>query len=202
MKLYSRPLSPFGRTVQIVAAELGLMEDIELVDTPVVPASRNEEFAKVNPLCKIPALVTEDGLTLADSALIAEYLCARVGDTRMFAKGGPDEWRVRANYILVKGASDAAVNARYEIGVRPEDKRWDDWFADQMVKLGAALDVIAADPPAAEGRLTIDAIALAVLLEYLDLRFPDFGWRGKYPTLEAWLAPLSVRPSFVATPIA
>ena len=199
MKLYSVTMSPFGRTVAIVADELGLTEDIEAVATVVKPTAPNLEFQAKNPLRKIPALETEDGLVLVDSVLIVEYLCARVGDTRMLGRGGPEEWRIRTQYALARGAAECAVGARYETFVRPADKQWDAWEADQMDKIGATLASFEASPPASGGSLTVATIALACLLEYLGFRFPDLGWETKYPGLAAWLKPIAARPSFVAT---
>ena len=199
MKLYSKTMSPFGRTVTLVAEELGLSEDIEAIDTTVKPTDPNLEFQALTPLRKIPTLVTEDGLVLADSAVIVDYLCARVGDTRILARGTANEWPIRANYALVRGATEAAVAARYEGGVRPADKQWDAWIADLMDKVGAVLTHFDKAPPAATGSLTVADIALVVLLDYLDFRFADLDWRTKFPNLAAWSKPIAARASFVAT---
>lgn len=200
VQLYTAKASPFGRTVEIVAHELGLHEDLEVVATKVTPTDPNVDYQRaVNPLRKIPALKTEEGLVIVDSTVIAEYLCARVGDTRLFARDGADQWAVLSNYALARGAAECAVGARYETAVRPQDKRFDGWVDDQMDKIGATLGHFEANPPAASGRLTIADIALGALLGYLDFRFADYGWRDRFPGLGEWLKPLAARPSFAAT---
>jgi len=200
MKLYTAGASPFGRTVELVAHELGLHEDLDITQTKVAPASPNAEFQAINPLRKIPALVTEEGTVLAESALITQYLAARVGDTNLFAQNAPEHWQVMADYMLAKGMADCAVSARYEMAVRPEDKRWQGWSEDQLGKIDAGLAHFSKSPPATEGRLTIAAIALGATLGYLDFRFGGVvDWRGKYPALETWAAPLFARASFAAT---
>ncbi|MBJ3776675.1 glutathione S-transferase family protein [Acuticoccus mangrovi] len=199
MKLYSTPATPFGRTVEVVAHELGLHEDIEVIATKVAPTNPNLEYQQFAPLRKIPALVTEEGKLIVDSPVIAEYLAARVGDTALFAQGQPSHFDVMTRYAIARGATECCVASRYEIAVRPPELRWDKWIEDQFDRVGAALTMFEATPPTSGGRLTIADISLAVLLLYLDFRFDDYGWRSRYPTLVAWLEPIAARPSFVAT---
>ncbi|WP_075221087.1 glutathione S-transferase family protein [Acuticoccus yangtzensis] len=198
MKLYSKTLSPFGRTVSIVALELGLAEDIEEIDTTVKPTAPNTAFQALTPMRKIPALATDDGLVLTDSPVIVDYLCARVGDKRVLGRGTPAEWKIRADYALTRAATECAVAGRYETAVRPADKVWDAWVDDLADKVRAVLAVLEAAPPDHGGALTVADISLGVLLEYLDGRYGGL-WRADHPNLVAWLAPLSAHPSFVAT---
>ena len=72
MKLYGFPLSPFVRKVMVAAREKGL--EYELV--PANPSQPSEEFLKVSPFSKIPALSDGD-FCLADSTAIVTYLEAK-----------------------------------------------------------------------------------------------------------------------------
>jgi glutathione S-transferase len=198
MKLYTAKASPYGRTVEIVAHELGLHEDLDIVPTTVAPGRDEKPFQALNPLRKIPALVTESGELVVDSAVIAEYLCARVGDGRLFARGAPDHIAVLTDYSLARGIADAALVVRYETTVRPEGARWGALVDDQMGRIEATLARFDRDPPA-RGRLTIADIALAAALGYLDFRFADFAWRRRYGGLVTWLEPIAGRESFRAT---
>lgn len=199
MKLYTAKATPFGRTVEIVAHELGLHEDIEIIATTVMPTKDNPEYQTLNPLRKIPALVLEDGTLLTDSGLICQYLAARVGDTHMFAQNAPDHWAVMNAYMLAKGTADCLVAARYEGFVRPKAAQWADWIADQLGKAHAALARFDAAPPATEGRLNIAAVGLGAVLGYMDFRFAQEGWRERYGNLARWAEPVLARPSFAAT---
>ena len=58
MKLTFSPASPFARKVRIAAIELGLIDKIEFVPTTVVPGQANDEYAKIYPLKKLPARVS------------------------------------------------------------------------------------------------------------------------------------------------
>jgi len=70
MKLYWSPRSPFARKVMVFAHEAGLAGRIETVRTLVSMTSPNRELMRVNPLGKIPTLVTDDGTVLFDSLVI------------------------------------------------------------------------------------------------------------------------------------
>ena len=72
MKIYGFPLSPFVRKVVVAAREKGL--DYELI--PANPSEPSEEFLKVSPFSKIPALSDGD-FCLADSTAIVTYLDAK-----------------------------------------------------------------------------------------------------------------------------
>ena len=50
-----------------------------------------------------------------------------------------------------------------------------------------------------QARFDIAAIGVACTLGYLDLRQPEWDWRGRYPRLAAWFAEVSQRPSMQAT---
>lgn len=198
MKLYTVKTTPFGRTVEMVAHEVGLHEDLELIPTTVAPGKSNDDFQAVNPLRKIPALVTEGGELVVDSAVICEYLCGRVGDARLFARGAPDHIAVMTDYALARGIAECAVATRYETVVRPESARSEALAEDQIVRIEAALARFDRDPPA-RGRLTIADIALAAALGYLDFRFAHLEWRRRFGGLVTWLEPIAARESFKAT---
>lgn len=199
MRLHTAGATPFGRTVEIVAHELGLNEDMEVVRITVKPTDPNRGFQALNPLRRVPTLELEDGEVIVDSAVIVAYLAARVGDTALFADNSADRWRVASRYAIARGATECAVSARYEVAVRPQDKRWPAWSDDMTDKIDAALTLFEATPPAPAGRLTIDDIALGALLGYLDFRFANLGWRGRFPGLVAFMEPLEARDSFRAT---
>ena len=48
-------------------------------------------------------------------------------------------------------------------------------------------------------RVDIGTITQGCVLGYLDLRFPDLGWRDANPQLANWFFEVSQRPSMIAT---
>ena len=108
------------------------------------------------------------------------------------------------------------IEKKYEAGERPEDYT----FIQSLVTDNKAL--MAAQPDyihqlealpeklrkawlegdciaELQARFDIAAIGVACALGYLDLRQPEWDWRGRYPRLAAWFAEVSQRPSMQAT---
>jgi glutathione S-transferase len=193
--LRSSPTSPFGRKIKIAIAELGLDDRIE-----VVPADTNdpaETLRRQNPLGKVPTLVFEDGSTLFDSRVIAEYLDHLAGGGRLFPPGEARFGQLRLQ-ALADGICDAGLLQVYEIRLRAPELRSAAWVENQTGKVARALASLEAAPPAYD-RPRIGEIALACALGYLDLRF-DGAWRAGHPALVAWLAAFAARvPAFEAT---
>ncbi|CAG0944674.1 partial glutathione S-transferase, partial [Gammaproteobacteria bacterium] len=74
--LYDCATAPSPRRARILLAEKGVAHDTVQVDL------RNREqlsdaYREINPQCTVPALRTDEGLVLADTAAITAYLEAR-----------------------------------------------------------------------------------------------------------------------------
>jgi glutathione S-transferase len=200
MKLMYAPQSPFARKVRVAAIELGLGGRIELEYAEVVPGRKNAAYGDgINPLRKVPALITDDGTVLVDSTVICEYLDALAGGGRLVPPSGPERWRVLAAHAVAQGMTDALILVRYETWLRPEPLRWADWTDDQWDKLwtGARwfneqVATFGKDPDLAQ-------IGLACCFGYVEFRYADSGWRRRFPELAIWYDGISRRPSFIAT---
>lgn len=199
MKLYFAPLSPFVRKVRVAAMELGLDRKIELVTVQTTPVAMSADLAKVNPLGKLPALVTDDGDLLFDSAVIVEYLDALAGGGKIIPAQGPERWRVKRTEALADGLADAAILVRYETFLRPADKQWPDWIAGQKRKVMQALEALEGQSWLFDDKVDAGKIAIGCALGYLDLRFGDLGWRKKCETLGRWYDAFARRPAMEAT---
>lgn len=197
MKLYSNPISPFARKVRVSALELGLADQMELIEVTLSPVSPHSGLREHNPLGKIPALITASGEALYDSPVICEYLDALAGGGRVFPSAGPARWTALRRQGLADGITDAAVLVRYETVVRPEALRWPQWLDGQWLKIRTGLDAL--ERESLGERLDIGSISVACALDYLELRFPEERWRERRPHLSAWLDALSERPSLAAT---
>ncbi|MGB3390597.1 MAG: glutathione S-transferase [Pseudaminobacter sp.] len=199
MKLFHAPTSPYVRKVMAVAHETGLLDQIELLFSGTTPLAADKELRSFNPLGKIPALVTPEAGCLFDSRVICEYLTAKAGNKELFPPDGPWRWEVLAQQALGDGLLDAALLARYEIMMRPEGQRSDEWRAAQLHKVAAALDRIEALLPAVGDKVTIGTITFGCALGYLDFRFPELEWRRQRPVAERWFAEFDQRPAMAAT---
>jgi glutathione S-transferase len=198
MKLYFSPTSPYVRKVLVVAHELGLADRIEKLPSAAHPVQRDREIVSQNPLGQVPTFFTDEGLMLADSRVICEYLDALAGGG-LFPPAGPARWRALTDQALGDGALAAALLARYEAAVRPAEKQWRDWLDGQFDKIVETLGVIEKSAASFGDRFDIGTITFGCLLSYLDLRFPALSWCDGRPDAAAWFARLDARPSMAAT---
>jgi glutathione S-transferase len=199
VKLCYSPTSPFVRKVTVVAIECGI--DGRIARMPTDIADADGTLAAVNPLGKVPALITDDGVVLYDSRVICEYLDSLHAGAPLFppAAAGAPRWLALRRQALADGVLDAGVLCRMELQ-RPEGERSRMWLARQQGKVTRGLDALAkeadglaATPP------TIGHIAAACALGWLDFRFPADDWRTTRPGLAEWYASFAERPSMQAT---
>ncbi|CZZ86804.1 glutathione S-transferase [Bordetella ansorpii] len=197
MKLFYSPTSPYVRKCVVLALELGLDGRIERLPAAANPINRDQSIVPVNPLGKVPTLVTDDGLALFDSRVICEYLDA-LGGGKMFP-AGQDRWVALANQALGDGLLDAALLVRYEVGPRPEALRWEDWKRGQNEKITSCLERLEQLAGGFGDKLDIGTITLGCALGYLDFRFAGLDWRGQYPSAAKWFASFNARSSMQQT---
>jgi glutathione S-transferase len=199
MKLYYSPTSPYVRKVTVLALETGLDARIERLATPTTPIDQNPEVAAANPVAKVPTLVTDDGLHLFDSRVICEYLDTLHDKPKFFPASGAERWNVLRQQALGDGLLDAALLARYEGFLRPEDKRWTSWADGQMKKVHGAMTEVDALANGLGDRIDIGTVTLACALGYMDFRFSGIGWRQQYQKAASFADRMFARPSFKAT---
>jgi glutathione S-transferase len=195
MKLHYNVASPYARKVMAVAIETGQDDRIKPVTRTMSPVKPDADLAADNPLGKVPCLVTEDGAALYDSPVICEYLDSRHDGPKMFPPAGPARWRALRRQAEGDGIMDAAVLTRYETFLRPEERRWPEWIEGQKLKFRRALDALEAEAEDFGNTVDIGTITIGCALGYLDFRYGDEDWRATRPTLAAWSARFSKRPS-------
>ncbi|MFT7575224.1 MAG: glutathione S-transferase [Alphaproteobacteria bacterium] len=180
MKVLSSPASPFGRKVKITAKLKGLYDRITF---ETVSAT---DVGDTNPLSKIPALITDDGMAIYDSPVICEYLDAQVASPVLFPGEGAKRWRALTLGALGDGIIDAAIMLVYESRHRPAEMRVESWCQMQQKKIDQALDHLEATPPEMGSQPHYGHVTLAVALAYLDFRH-EGKWRAGHPKMVAWL---------------
>ncbi len=198
MKLFFSPASPFVRKCMVIAQEAGIADRIEKLPSAAGPVARDQTIIPSNPLGKVPTLITDDGQVLYDSRVICEYLNDLAGGV-LFPAGGQARWQALADQALGDGIMDAALLARYEVALRPEALRWQDWVDGQMSKAHDALAQLEKNVKRLDGRLDIGVITIACALGYLDFRFASYDWRSTHPGVAAWFKTFNARPSMQAT---
>ena len=206
MKLYWTPASPFTRKVCISARELGLWDEIEVVQTkwPLEWAYSTIEFTKglaeSNPVARIPTLVTDDGAELGDSTLICQYLDSRAPGRLI--PSGEDAWQMWSLYAVADGILEAQVAMRAE-KLRPENEQSEGFLQKQRDRIDRCLDRL--EERAEELTLApnttpnLAMITTGIACGYQDWRDWLVDFRPGHPKLAAWAEEFAERPSMAVT---
>lgn len=104
LKIYTSPNSPFGARITIAAIAKAI--NIEACALPS-GGLRSEEYLDINPIAKIPVLVTETGMKIAESSVILDYLEDRFPEPSLL----PADLEERARIRLVTCTMDRYVMA-------------------------------------------------------------------------------------------
>ncbi len=201
MKLHWSPRSPYVRKVMIVAHELGLVDQLDLVRSVAVRNRPNPDIIKDSPVGRIPVLVLDNGTVLSGSYPICDYLASQRSDSRIIPPTGEARWRELELHGIADGLLDTLIFWRGEFMVPAEQCRLEisDTCAVKTQACLAWLEQRAAqfsDYPYGIGQITV-----GIALDYLDFRFAQLPWRTRYTALEAWHRHFGQRESSKATEI-
>jgi len=194
LKLWYSPASPFVRKVLVFAHEAGLADSIALVPGDVWAAE--PEINKENPLGKVPALVSPDGV-FAGSYLCCEYLDSLHAGARLIPSDPRERWPVLQLHAFADGIIEAAVATVIETVRRPKEFLYQGMVERQGAKINRTLDRIAT--MALKQTPDIATITLGCALGYIDFRLPQLAWRDGRATLGKWYDTFSARKSMQAT---
>ncbi|TCH99455.1 glutathione S-transferase [Roseococcus sp. SYP-B2431] len=194
MKLSFSGASPYVRKAMACAILRGI--DGQLSDLGLKTADAG--LAALNPLGKIPTLVTAEGVALYDSPVICEYLDSIGFAPKLFPEAGPARWKALQLQALGDGIMDASQPRRREIAL-PQDDGRKEYIATQRGKVERALDKLEAEAGQFGSLTTIGEITVACALGYLDFRYANEPWRAGRPKLEAWYAKVLAMPALART---
>ena len=198
MKLVTSLTSPFGRKARIVLLEKKITFQLQ-IENPWLPDTPVPSF---NPLGKVPVLVLEDGVSVFDSRVIAEYLDHLTPVAHLIPTDPKSRMIVRGVEALADGVTDAAVLVFLE-KKRPPEQQSADWLAlqnkTQFSGLEALSEALGEKPWFLGNSMTLADVACGCMLGYLDFRFSEIDWRSAHPNLAKLADKLATRPSFVET---
>lgn len=204
MRLFTTPASPWVRRCVVAILELGLRDRVEFVPTrwPHSWATRTVEvdpaFMAATPVARIPALVTDDGLRLADSSAICDYLNAELGGYKLMPAAGAARWEMLSVISIANGLVEAQISRRAEL-LRNAAERSNDYIGkmrQREQRCFVALEMAAGEFAAA---VDLAQIAVGTACGYADFRYPEDDWRNFAPKLAGWYEGFSARPSMQAT---
>jgi glutathione S-transferase len=198
MKIYLNKTSPYARLVMIVAHEKRLADNIDLIW--VDPWASGAELLAVNPLSRVPVLVTDSGVSVTESTAICDLLDQFGGEPRLLPAELIERTVVLHKYGLGRGLIDCSFGVTIErrFGSKANPlvlaERW-------LTSTARAVDAIAADSYVIgpDQQLDLGDLAIAVGLSYTRFRLPEISFGKAAGSLIAWCARLEQRPSFVLT---
>ncbi len=214
MRLFWTPASPFVRKVMVSIHELKLLERIEIVPTtwPHEWATRTVEFDKefiaANPVGRIPALVTDDGIAICESNLICRYLAAQVSGSKLIPGDTREDLPALRLWGIADGALEAMIARRAET-LRPGLERSKDFIQKQRGRISRCFDSFDVSyleshgqPTIGQpttGQTTIAHVAAGIACGYMDFRFPSDAWRDNRSALARWYDGFAERRSMTLT---
>jgi glutathione S-transferase len=206
MTLYDCSTAPSPRRARILLAEKGVPHETIQVDLRT-GEQLGEAFRRVNPLCTVPVLRTDDGLLLTDNAGIAAYLEARFPEPALLGTTPAEKaeiaswnWRIEFEGLLaiaesMRNSAPAMANRALAGPVNyaqiPELAqrglaRLQKFFADLDDRL-AGRDFVAAD------RFSIADITAVVAVDFA--RVVKVKPAEQHEQVRRWRAALAERPA-------
>lgn len=213
MMLFYSPFHTFVHKVLVTAHECGHWEQLERIAT--FPFKNNEgedcgdsyDITLLNPLDKVPTLVTDDGQAVFGSQAICEYLDATALTGKMYPEPGPKRWNALCRLSL----SDSIFESTVQM-VMEQWKPRDQWnlglFEWLWPKFTAGLNYLECDVARGCDSFDVGHAAMLHAISYLGFRaefyeakdpiHPNFNWREGRPALSAWYDDSMQRPSVQA----
>jgi len=195
MRLLSATPSPYARKVRIALQEKGIPFHLETE----VPWDSTTNTPQYNPLEKLPVLIMDNGKSVYESHYILEYLEAKFPTPPLLPADIDLRLDARQIEVICDGVCDAFVLLFFERH-RAAEQQSQPWMARQLRKIDggvSALARLAGDKEfVVADCFTIADIALGTLTKYLSVRWPDYPWRARHPTLAAYSDRMEQRASF------
>ncbi len=204
MKLYSGPLSLYGRKVEIALAEKGLA--FERIVVPFNQMTgydpKHPDVLAANPRAQVPVLVDGE-LSLYDSTVILEYLDEAYPEPPLYPASPVERARCRQHEVfadeVVFGALRQLFHRNGERLPQAElaqaegvAKAAESLLAQYFISIEAALG----QRPYLCGAFSVADIALFLMVHYVRrLDGPSF---AALPALSAWYGRVGARPVFAA----
>lgn len=201
MILYGGLGSPFVRRTAITLKLYGIEHEHRKLR--LSEPEQRAELQAINPLVRVPALVTEDAGTLVDSATILDYLDQRVGPEKALVPAtGMERTRVMALMGLAIGAIDKSIAEYYERGKHPEEK-WHQPWMDQLLEQSKAgfeaLEEAYAGPWLGGEKMTQADVSTVAFLDFARHNRPASAPPLECPQLSEMAARANQMPAFAET---
>jgi glutathione S-transferase len=197
--LYHLPLSPFSRKVRLALAEKRIPFELRIERV----WERREEFLGLNPACTVPVLQEDNGLAIADSMAICEYLDEAYPDQPLLGRTLGERAEVRRLVAWFDGKfyEEVTRNLYYERQMKrmlgrgnPDAAALRAGYANLKPHLDYLGWLAETRPWLAGSTLSLADLSAAAQLSALDY-MGDVDW-GLNESAKDWYARVKSRPSF------
>lgn len=195
MKLYISPISPYARIVAAVGFLKGLDRRIERVRASDVGV----DLGTLNPLGKVPTLVTDNGETLIESALIWQYLDEIGEGPKLYGVDPAARRRTLQLEALGQGVLDAAVACRMEVREHSPEKQSASWLERQHRKMELGFAAVEGTLDEIGATVGIPHVTYACMLFFTDHHKMFENWRELHSKLATWYSEIRKHPVLTAT---
>jgi glutathione S-transferase len=203
MKLYDGGRAPNPRRTRIFLAEKGIKLPLEQIDLGSLQ-QMSADYAKINPLKRVPALALDDGTVVTESIAICRYFEALQPDPPLFGRGALqvariEMWNRRLELNLLFPVAHVFRNthpAMKEMEV-PQVPAWAEANKPRISEFVAIVDGELKDRRYIAGdTFSVADITGLVAVDFMKpakLAVPD-----ELKNLKRWHAEISARPSATA----
>jgi glutathione S-transferase len=197
VKLLYQTHSPFARKALVFAHEAGLADRIAVIHHETSPTARNDAVFALNPLGKVPVLITDEGEAVFDSGVICQYLDGLHDGAPLIPTDLAGRIAALRLQAVADGLSEAGILVRWETTRRPPELRYPALGEGHLAKVAAGCAFLE-DSFAPRETPGLAEVAIATALSWLDFR-DVYAFRPACPRLTAWYDAFSQRPSMRAT---
>lgn len=179
MKLFYSHASPFARKCRIATRLKGLLSQTNEIEA--TPLQNPPELLAANPIAQVPSLVLDNGTAISNSPIICAYIDKLGKGESLY---GNDELETRRIENIGDAIMETAVKIRLE-QLRPDGEKSQPWIKRWQDNLERTLVFAESQISNTEvNQLNIGNISIVCALSYLDLRFPEYQWKGEYKNLK------------------
>lgn len=200
MKILQTQTAPNPRRVRIFLAEKGIEVPYEELDL-MKGALKTPEFAKLNPLNRVPVLVLDDGTPIAETMAICRYFEEMQPQPALFGTGARERaivemWNRRMELHLLQCVAQAfrhlhPAMAQLEV---PQVSAWGEANKPRVLEMLATMDRELAERPYIAGQAySVADITALVGVDFM--RAARIQRPAELKNLERWHAEMSARPS-------
>ena len=191
MQLLLNQASPYARLARAAVIEKGLADKVEL--RWIDPWASPPELIAANPAAKVPALITDRGEAIVDSACICMYLDQAGEGPSLFSGSASTLVKYGLGRSLIDVAFGVTIERRYGQPSGVLVQRWLEAIPRTIAKIEKNAGLLTHEPP------DVGDLSIAVGLAYVDFRLQEVRWRTDATRLVQWHERIGARPSLRKT---